>query len=307
MDLHGFDLNLLVALNALLSERSVTNAGRRVHLSQSAMSGVLARLRRAFNDDLLVPGRGGMTLTPLAEALVDPVNEILRKVEHTLSTYVRFDPASSRRMFTVAASDYAVTVLLTPALRELHRQAPTVSVAIVPLRDGMESLEDKQIDLLVLPRAYVPPSRTPELLFDDVFTGIVASDHPTVGGRLSAEQYRSLGHVIVSFAQDRRVSIDDFAIAEAGLDRRVDVVAPSFHSLPALVVGTERVATIQARLAKLLASVYPIRIVDLPIELPVLEEMLLWHPRFDRDPGHTWFRGILKHAADALPARTQRL
>ena len=307
MDLHGFDLNLLVALDALLSERSVTNAGRRVHLSQSAMSGVLARLRRAFNDDLLVPVRGGMALTPLAEALVDPVNEILRRVEHTLSTYVRFDPASSRRMFTIAASDYVVTVLLTPALRELHRQAPSVSVTIVPLRDGMESLEDRQIDLLVLPRAYVPPSRTPDLLFDDVFTGIVASDHPTVGGRLSAEQYRSLGHVIVSLSQDRRVSIDDVAIADAGLDRRVDVVAPSFHSLPALVVGTERLATIQSRLATMLAAAYPIRIVDLPIELPVLEEVLLWHPRFDRDPGHTWFRGVLKHAAAALPARTQRL
>jgi len=307
MDLHGFDLNLLVALDALLSERSVTNAGRRVHLSQSAMSGVLARLRRAFNDDLLVPGRGGMTLTPLAEALVEPVNEILRRVEHTLSTYVRFDPASSRRMFTVAASDYALTVLLTPALRELHRQAPSVSVTIVPLRDGMEALEDRQIDLLVLPKAYVPPSRTPELLFDDVFTGIVASDHPTVRGRLSAEQYRSLGHVVVSLAQDRRISIDDFAIAEAGLDRRVDVVAPSFHALPGLVVGTERVATIQFRLATMLASAYPIRMVDLPIHLPVLEEVLLWHPRFDRDPGHTWFRGVLKHVAAELPARTQRV
>jgi len=307
MDLHGFDLNLLVALDALLSERSVTNAGRRVHLSQSAMSGVLARLRRAFNDDLLVPGRGGMTLTPRAEALVEPVGAILRSVEHTLSTHVRFDQASSRRMFTVAASDYAVTVLLTPALRELHRQAPSVSVTIVPLRDGMESLEDRQIDLMVLPRAYVPPSRTPELLFDDVFTGIVASDHPVVGDRLSADHYRSLGHVIVSFAQDGRGSIDDFAIAEAGLDRRVDVVAPSFHSLPALVVGTERVATIQFRLATMLASAYPIRLVDLPIELPVLEEVLLWHPRFDRDPGHAWFRGILKHAAAALPARTQKV
>src|ERR671913_559083 len=122
MDLHGFDLNLLVALDALLSERSVTNAGRRVHLSQSAMSGVLARLRRAFNDDLLVPGRGGMTLTPRAQALVEPVSAILRDIEHTLSTHVRFEAASSRRMFTVAASDYAITVLLTPMLRELHRQ-----------------------------------------------------------------------------------------------------------------------------------------------------------------------------------------
>jgi LysR family transcriptional regulator, nod-box dependent transcriptional activator len=198
-------------------------------------------------------------------------------------------------------------VLLTPALRELHRQAPAVSVTIVPLRDGMESLEDRQIDLLVLPRAYVPPSRTPELLFDDVFTGIVAADHPAVGDRLSAAQYRSYGHVIVSLAQDRRVSIDDLAVADAGLDRRVDVVAPSFHSLPALVVGTERVATIQFRLATMLASAYPIRIVELPIELPILEEVLLWHPRFDRDPGHAWFRGLLKHAATALPARTERV
>jgi LysR family nod box-dependent transcriptional activator len=307
MDLHGFDLNLLVALDALLSERSVTNAGRRVHLSQSAMSGVLSRLRRSFNDDLLVPGRGGMTLTPLAEALVEPVGDILRGVERTLSTYVRFDPVSSRRMFTVAASDYAVTVLLPAALRELHRQAPSVSVTIAPLRDGMESLEDRQIDLLVLPRAYVPPSRTFEPLFDDVFTGIVAREHPTVGERLSAEQYRAMGHVIVSLAPDRRVSIDDSAIADAGLERRVDVVAPSFHALPPLVVGTERVATIQFRLATMLAGAYPIRIVELPIQLPVLEEVLLWHPRFDRDPGHTWFRDVLKQAAATLPARTQRV
>jgi len=307
MDLQSFDLNLLVALDALLSERSVTNAGRRIHLSQSAMSGVLARLRRAFNDDLLVPGRGGMTLTPLAEALVEPVREILRGVEHTLSTYVRFDPASSRRMFTIAASDYVMSVLLTPALRTLHQQAPSVSVTIVPLRDGMESLEDRQIDALVLPKAYVPASRTPERLFDDVFTAIVDRDHPTVGDRLTAQQYRSLGHVIVSLANDRRISIDDVAIADAGLERRVDVVAPSFYALPGLVAGTDRVATIQFRLASMLASAYPIRLVDLPIALPLLEEVLLWHPRFDRDPGHAWFRGVIKAAAAALPARIERV
>ena len=307
MDLHGFDLNLLVALDALLSERSVTNAGRRVHLSQSAMSGVLARLRRAFHDDLLVAGRGGMTLTPLAEALVEPVRDILRAVEHTLSTHVPFDPPTSRRMFTIAASDYAMSVLLTPALRSLHKQAPSLSVTIVPLRDGMELLEDRHIDVLVLPRAYVPATRTPEVLFDDVFTGIVARDHPTVADRLSPEQYQSLGHVIVSLAQDRRISIDDVPIADAGLDRRVDVVAPSFHALPGLVAGTDRVATIQYRLASMLADAYPIRLVDLPIVLPVLEEVLLWHPRFDRDPGHAWFRSVLKEAAAALPVRTQRV
>ena len=109
MDLHGFDLNLLVALDALLAERSVTNAGRRVHLSQSAMSGVLARLRHAFNDKLLVASRGGMTLTPLAESLIEPVRSILEEIYRTIIVNVPFDPATSRRVFTIAASDYAVT------------------------------------------------------------------------------------------------------------------------------------------------------------------------------------------------------
>ena len=130
MDLHGFDLNLLVALDALLAEKSVTNAGRRVHLSQSAMSGVLARLRHALNDKLLVASRGGMTLTPLAESLVGPVRAILEQVHRTIIVNVPFDPATSRRVFTIAASDYAVTVLLTDALRRVSRDAPGVGRAM---------------------------------------------------------------------------------------------------------------------------------------------------------------------------------
>ena len=134
MDLHGFDLNLLVALDALLAERSVTNAGRRVNLSQSAMSGVLARLRHSFNDKLLVASRGGMTLTPLAESLIEPVRSILEEIYRTIIVNVPFDPATSRRVFTIAASDYAVTVLLIDALRRIGRDAPGVTVVIIPLR-----------------------------------------------------------------------------------------------------------------------------------------------------------------------------
>ena len=131
MDLHGFDLNLLVALDALLAEKSVTNAGRRVHLSQSAMSGVLARLRQALNDKLLVASRSGMTLTPLAESLVEPVRSILEQVHRTIIVNVPFDPATSRRVLTLAASDYAVTVLLTDALRQINKDAPGVCVVII--------------------------------------------------------------------------------------------------------------------------------------------------------------------------------
>ena len=148
MDLHGFDLNLLVALDALLAEKSVTHAGRRVHLSQSAMSGVLSRLRHALNDKLLVPSRGGMTLTPLAESLVEPVRSILEQVHRSIIVNVPFDPATSRRVFTIAASDYAVTVLLTDALRRISSEAPGVTVVIIPLRERTPESEDLGLDLM---------------------------------------------------------------------------------------------------------------------------------------------------------------
>lgn len=301
MDLHGFDLNLLVALDALLREKSVTNAGRRVHLSQSAMSGALSRLRHAFNDELLVPGRRGMTLTPLAESLVEPVASILRDTQDTLSAHVHFDPSRSRRTFTVAASDYATTVLLGDVVRELSAHAPNATLVILPLRDGMEELDDLDIDLYILPQAIIPPARPHELLFRDTFTCLVCRNNAEVRDRLTLDQFMALGHVVVSFTDDRRTGCDDRFAPQMGLERRAEVVVSNFHALPGLIVGTNRVATIQMRLAKKLASSYPIRIVGLPVPLPPLDEAMLWHPRFEREPAHLWFRTLLKRVASAMP------
>ena len=303
MDLHGFDLNLLVALDALLRERSVTNAGRRVHLSQSAMSGALARLRHAFNDELLVSGRGGMSLTPLGESLLEPVASILRQTQETLSARVRFDPSTSQRTFTIAASDYATTVLLDDALRELSTQAPHVTVVIAPLRDRMEETEDPGIDLYILPQAIIPQARPHELLFHDTFTCLVWREHPEVGDRLTLDQFTSLGHVVVSFSEDHKAS-DDRLVPWVGLERRAEVVVPNFHALPALVVGTKRVATIQLRLAKKLATSYPVRVVGVPVPMPRLDEAMMWHPRFEQDPAHVWFRALLKQTASEMPAES---
>jgi DNA-binding transcriptional LysR family regulator len=303
MDLHGFDLNLLVALDALLRERSVTNAGRRVHLSQSAMSGALARLRHAFNDELLVSGRGGMSLTPLGESLREPVAAILRQTQETLSSQVRFDPSTSPRTFTIAASDYATTVLLDDALRELSAQAPRVTVVIAPLRDRMEEAEDPDIDLYILPQAIIPQGRPHELLFHDTFTCLVWREHPEVGNRLSLDQFTSLGHVVVSFSEDHKAS-DDRLVPWVGLERRAEVVVPNFHALPGLVVGTKRVATIQLRLAKKLTASYPVRIVGAPVPMPRLDEAMMWHTRFEQDPAHVWLRTLLKRVAAKMPAAT---
>ena len=300
MDLHGFDLNLLIALDALLSEKSVTNAGRRVHLSQSAMSGILARLRAAFKDELLVPSRGGMALTPLAEELTTPVRAVLAQVQQSILTRVPFDPKTSRRAFTIAASDYAVSVLLADVLRDLKTWGPSLTVSIVPLRDRLQQLEDIRLDLLIVPEAFVPEGRAHHVLFQDTFSCIVWSEHPTVGSVLTIEEYQSLGHVVVSFVDGRLTSFDAHFSAEVGLRRNVEVIAPSYQLLPDLVIGTARIATLQTRLAYKLAAVRPIRVLPLPAALPTFEEAMVWHARFEGDEAHRWFRRRLLQMASAM-------
>jgi DNA-binding transcriptional LysR family regulator len=301
MDLHGFDLNLLVALDALLAERSVTNAGRRVHLSQSAMSGVLARLRTVFGDELLVPGRGGMALTPLAEQLVEPIGAVLFEIQQRILTRVPFDASTSHRSFTIAASDYAVSVLLAPLLRHLQAAAPGVSVTIVPLRDRVRQLDEPHLDLLIVPEAFVPAGRPHYVLFRDTFSCIAWRNHPTLDEQLTLEQYAALGHVVVSFVEGRVTSFDaQFGLGE-GLRRRVEVVAPSYQVLPDLVTGTDRIATIQTRLARTFAATHPIKVLALPVRLPTFEEAMVWHERFDGDEGHAWLRERMRETAAALP------
>jgi len=302
MDFHGLDLNLLVALDALIAEKSVTKAGRRVHLSQSAMSGVLARLRQTFNDDLLVPTRGEMALTPLAQSLAEPVRSVLVEIQQTIATRVRFDPRTSQRTFAVAASDYAIAVLMPEFLQRLKEQAPDVRVAFIPVRERIEEIEDLSLDVLVAPEPYVPQARPREVLFEDTFTCIAWTGNPHIADRVTLNQYKTLGHVVVSFADHGVKSFDERFGAGSGLDRRVEVIVPNYHALPELVVGTERIATMQTRLARKLAGSFPLKLVPLPSPLPVLREAMFWPPLFDHDPGHIWFRSLLKQTAASLPA-----
>jgi DNA-binding transcriptional LysR family regulator len=147
-----------------------------------------------------------------------------------------------------------------------------------------------------------------EVLFEDAFTAIVWNRNSSIGDSLQPDQYRRLPHAMVSFSDDTRINYDERLGEQAGFELRAQVVAPSYHALPALIVGTDRIATIQMRLAGKLAASYPIRVVPLPLPLPVLQEAMMWHPRLDRDAGHAWLRGVLRETAAALPAmgRTAR-
>jgi LysR family transcriptional regulator, nod-box dependent transcriptional activator len=300
MDLQQFDLNLLVALDALLTEKSVTRAGTRMNLSQSAMSGTLARLRDVFHDELLIPVGRGMVLTPLAQDLVQPLRDLLQQVRSTLATRPRFTPATSDRHFSISVSDYVASVLIVDLLRLTRVEAPSITFELrsVGTRAG-DDLDRDSVDFVIAPEGYVSPAHSREVLFEDTHTCIAWADNPHVGSTLSIDQYLSLGHVVVRVSEDGD-NYDERILRGMNHRRRVEVVTPSFDLAPHLVVGTGRIATIATRLAVKYSGLLPIKLVPVPIEMPPMVEMLQWHRAHDDDPAHIWLRARMRDAVAAL-------
>jgi DNA-binding transcriptional LysR family regulator len=182
VDLHLFDLNLLVALDALLAERSVRRAGNRLNLSQSAMSGALARLRHYFRDELLVPVGRHMALTPVAEGLVEPVRDILLRIRGTLGSKPRFDPSTANRHLSLAVSDYVTEILMADVLRQARREAPHITFELRPVgRRASEDLESGELDFLISPEGYISPTQPAEALFEDTYTCVAWAGNTSIG------------------------------------------------------------------------------------------------------------------------------
>jgi DNA-binding transcriptional LysR family regulator len=302
MDLHLVDLNLLVALDALLVECNVTQAGNRLNLSQPAMSGALARLRSHFQDELLVSVGRRMVRTPLADILVGPVRDILQKTRATLEARPSFDPATSTRLLSVAVSDYFTIVQLADVLRCVASQAPCMTVELRPLgRKADEALDSGELDFLIHPADYLLETHPSDVLFEDGYTCVVWSGHTAVGSTLSPEQYLSMGHVVFQPSAHRAVSHEEQYLRKAQHKRRVVVYSPSFCLLPELVVGTAHVATLHTRLALEYAKRLPLKLLPMPIEVPPLVEMLQWHRVRELDPAHQWFRRLLMETVRGLP------
>lgn len=303
MDLHLFDLNLLVALDALLTERNVTKAGARLNMSQSAMSGALARLRHHFHDALLVPVGRRMVLTPLAEQLVEPVRNILLEVRGTLGATPQFDPATAIRHLSVAASDNVMSILLIEVVREAKRQAPHITFELrSAAAHSTGELEKGDLDLLISPTVFVSAAHPSEVLFQDTFTCIAWAGNASIGPTLSVEEYLNRGHVMVYLGTAPiSLSWDEQFLRRSNHRRRVEVWTPSFTSAPQLVVGTDRIATIPTRLALKCARILPLKLLPLPLEIPPIVQVVQWHTVHDADPVHRWFRQMLKDAVGGLP------
>jgi len=291
MRFEHLDLNLLYALDILLEELSITRASERLHMSQSAMSGVLKRLRDYFEDDLLVQHGRQMQPTAFAAELREPVREIILKVRATIVTKQAFDPASSKRHFRVVTADYAVTVLLSTVIRTLIAEAPHLTFEIVAPDDNSEPLIVRgDVDFLIAPDRYLIEGQPHHLLFEEEFVCVIWEGNSRIKSTLTIEDYLASGHVTVSFGPNRHLSTEEWLMNHHKITRKLEVVSSDFNTLPQLIIGTDRIATMHKRLASYFAQYLPLKILQSPVELPKMKEVLVWNKTMENDSLHQWLR-----------------
>jgi DNA-binding transcriptional LysR family regulator len=297
VNLASLDLNLLVSLDALLQERSVTRAATRMGLSQPALSASLARLRRHFGDELLTRVGNEYRLTPLAVQLRDLARLALGGVERVFTAQTEFDPASSTREFSLVMSDYGVAVLGDTLARLLAEEAPHARlrfIANTPIAVDRAEQVLLSSDLLVLPHGFISDLSHRDL-YRDEWVCLVSTDNVQVEDELTVEHLRTLPWV-VTFHGPTAATPAARQMRMRGIELNVQVVTENFLTVPALVAGSGRLALLQRRLVELLPLNLGLRALPPPVEVGQLVEAMWWHPAFDDDPEHTYLRDLVVRA-----------
>ena len=318
MQLSAIDLNLLVALDALLQEGSVTRAGQRIGLSQPAMSRALSRLRELFDDPILVRRGGAMQPTPRAERLRPRVKHVLEQISDALFEEEPFDPATCHRLFTIAASDYCGLLVLPRLMARLGEVAPGIEVRIRPQSElsaaarttgGKQGgpgpshgrliagLLDGSLDLAMGTFLSVPETIARGQLFEDGFVCAVRRGHPLAGKRLTLKRFCQFGHVLVTSPSDGP-GVVDVALAARGLERRVAVRVPHFSVAPAVVAETDFITTLAEKIAE--RCTQDLSLFRPPIDLARFPVSVLWNPLAERDAGLMWLRDLLSEVTAAF-------
>jgi LysR family nod box-dependent transcriptional activator len=295
------DLNLLKALDALLQERSVTRAADRLAITQPSMSAALSRLRDLFGDDLLIRVGRTMRPTPLAHRLEPDIRRIVAEIEQIVTSNVAFDPRDAGHTFTVLATDYAVVVLVQPLIAALASEAPNVRIQLES-RDIDEHslrLQRGEIDLAILPAEFTRPTTLPkQALFSDRFVAVSWRDNDALTEPLTLEQLRVLPYL--SYRVGPIEFMVDTLLGELGYPIRPDTLVESFLVGSFLLRGTRQITFLQERLARRLAEMAELRLMEPPFVTPTLVETMTWHPRSSNDPAHSWLRARIHALAQTL-------
>ncbi|WDY60175.1 LysR family transcriptional regulator [Pseudomonas sp. PSKL.D1] len=289
-ELRKIDLNLLLALHALLSERHVTRAALRLHRSQPAVSHALAQLRAHFNDPLLVRQRGQMVLTARAQALAKPLQDALGSLNGLLAT-PQFEPAQAQRRFRLSLSDYASRIILPPLMRYVRRAAPGVDLAISQAsRETMlAQLLDGELDLAfgIFPER--PQDIAVQTLFEDSFISVADRQVLPASGGLGLDDWLARPHVLMAMRPDAHDEIER-ALARRGLRRHIALALPHWSAAVEVLAGTDLVLTVASRAVGPLRAHKTLRTFAPPLPIPALAYQQAWHVRKDSDPGHRWLR-----------------
>ncbi len=299
-DLFHVDLNLLVVLRALLETRSVTRTAERSGMSQPAVSRALAKLRRIFDDALLVKSGTVMRPTIRGSALVEPLQKALAGLTDVLSDRPPFDPASTTRVFRIATTDYGATVILPRLSGLMFSEAPRASVEIAPV-DGQtfRNLGETNLDLALYSDNPVPPTLRARDLFRETFACLLRAGHPALArserGRMRLEDYVSVSHILVSVPGGRPGPVDT-ALAALGHSRHVAVRIPYFSTAALVAANSDLVLTIPRRAAENFSDDSRLRLVEPPLELPNFGYRMLWHERTHAEPDHAWLRRMVLRA-----------
>lgn len=294
-ELRGKNLNLLPALEALLETRSVTAAARRLHVTQSAMSHSLSKLRELLSDPLLVPAGRALVLSPRAAQLAEALPAALTHLERTLAPPQPFDPATSRRCFRVATLDYFEFVLIGDLLAHVRDHAPSVEIWVERFTQASASaLLAGELDLALVGEGSVArhPGVVRHELFRDPFAVMLRDGHPALRKKaLSLEAYLAYPHVVVT-VEGRADGAVDRALERLGARRVVALRVPHFATAPLAVLQSDAICTIASSVAQRARALHPIALRRPPIELPSAGIVALWPKRAEADPGGRWFRQL---------------
>jgi DNA-binding transcriptional LysR family regulator len=299
MDLYGIDLNLLVAFDALMAERSVTRAGARLGRTQPAMSAALARLRALLKDELFVRGPEGLQPTPRALDLAGPIGQALAEIQRTLDFTQSFEPASSPASFTLGLPDHPAFLLLPRLVGALRQAAPLASLRIrsFTARDeALQLLEAGEVDATIgVPVSGATGGRILSLpLFEERFVCIVRKGHPAAQAPLTMESYIGLSHLLVS-PENERYGLVDAALARIGLKRTLSLTLQQMYVAPRLVATSDLVATLMEGVVVASGVADELVILEPPLTLPRVPFLLSWHRRNDAHPAQRWFREVVAH------------
>ena len=300
MNLRSIDLNLLVALDALITERQVTRAAQKLALSQPAVSNALSRLRAIFGDELLVRTARGMQPTPRALEVAGPLRQILKQTERIFDSDIAFEPQLAAREFTVRMSDLLACLVLPRLTARLRAGAPGVSLKIVhlPPEQTVDALEIDEADLALSMALAHSRSIRSEPLFRDRMVCVMRRDHPAAQRKLTLKAFLGLWHLRISMSPTDARFVDN-VLSGMGLERKVALTVPHWLTVPAIAASTDLVAVISEKVAKSFDAA-ELALLPLPFASQAFDWSLYWHRRYDDNKAHQWLRGLVRQICSGV-------